>query len=131
MRNGLLDGELRIYSRGRIAAKYQYREGVRNGEASLYNEAGDMIAEGTYHSDLMHGEWAYLDDRGNVVRRVLYRAGDLQGRAVAFYPSGKPREFCDYRNGLRDGEVLTYSEQGKLLDRQYFLAGRPVDGLKT
>jgi antitoxin component YwqK of YwqJK toxin-antitoxin module len=129
MRNGMLDGELRIFARGRIAARYRYREGVRHGAAQLYNEAGDMIAEGTYQNDLHHGEWAYFDDRGNVARRVLYSAGDLQGRAVAFYASGKPREFCDYNNGLRDGEMLTYSEQGKLIDRRYFRAGRPVDAL--
>lgn len=128
LRNGLLDGELRVYTRGRIAGRYQYREGLRHGEARLCNEVGDTIAQGTYHAGMLHGEWAYMNDEGTIVRRVLYRAGDLQGRAVTFYPSGKPYEFCDYNNGLRDGELLSYSEQGKLLKRQIYKAGRLIDG---
>lgn len=131
LRNGALDGELRVYSRGRIAGRYQYREGLRHGEAFLCNEAGDTIAEGTYHSGMLHGEWAYMDEWGNLVRRVLFRAGDIQGRAVTFYPSGKPYEFCDYRNGLRDGELLTYSEEGKLLNRRFFKDGHPISESNT
>ena len=126
LNNGVLDGELRVYSRGRIAGKFQYRDGLRNGDAILYNEAGDPVGTGTYRDGLLDGEWAYMDAFGTVVRRVLYRAGELEGRAVTFYPSGKPYQFCDYQSGLLEGDLLTYSEQGKLLDRLKYEAGRPV-----
>lgn len=126
IKNGALEGEVRVYSRGRLAAKYGFQKGLREGDAIHYNEAGDMVAQGPYKSGLQHGEWQFLDSQGRVVRRALYQAGDLQGRAITFYPTGKPWEFCDYRDGLKHGELLRYSGEGKLLERQYYQAGRLI-----
>ncbi|WP_281231521.1 toxin-antitoxin system YwqK family antitoxin [Flavobacterium gelatinilyticum] len=47
---------------------------------------------------------------------------------VYYYPSGKKRKTIQYKNGRKDGETIIYHEDGTVLMKGKYDAGKPVDG---
>jgi antitoxin component YwqK of YwqJK toxin-antitoxin module len=125
MRDGVLDGEVLLYSRGRLAVRSRYVSGKQHGEVLHYDAIGQVTAKGNYENGKQHGEWQFFNPQGNIVRKAGYANGELHGWTADYYLNGRPREISAYREGLLDGEVLRYSDEGKLLERLCFEAGKP------
>lgn len=89
----------------------EFKKGVINGEAQIYNKKGILIREGTYVKGVLHG-------RGKVYRK------------------GKLLMDCEYRNGKMNGYGTWYHDdnsilyQGQLRDHMFHGQGTLIIGNK-
>ncbi len=75
------------------------------------------------------GEWlstSFYDD-GPVSRRIPYSRNRMTGKAEGFHLNGKTSFVAFYKKGVLDGEVVEYSEDGKVTKRIEFKEGRRVE----
>jgi antitoxin component YwqK of YwqJK toxin-antitoxin module len=123
---GVLHGETILYSHARMAARLHFVNGKQEGEATFYNDIGQLQMKSTYRQGKQHGETTYFDQHGKIVRKENFEGGELHGRKTDFYPTGKAREVYHYQKGLLHGEHLRFDMDGKMEDRACYLKGRPV-----
>ncbi|MCB1278292.1 hypothetical protein [Prosthecobacter sp.] len=74
------------------------------------------------------GRWLLLDmEDHQVVRRIPFANHRMEGLAEGFYSDGSPSFKASYKAGELHGEAVQYSEEGKVVKRQRFRDGEPVD----
>jgi antitoxin component YwqK of YwqJK toxin-antitoxin module len=125
LKDGALEGEVLLYSAGRLRGRLLYRAGKQNGPAVYYWETGLVAVEANYADGNLEGESRYFDEQRRLVRRALYEKGRLQGRTIDYYASGQARTVSHYRDNVLHGEVWQYGEDGKLRERSCFHEGKP------
>lgn len=93
---------------GRLFLVNEYDSGVRHGPLKRYWENGNLAAEETYAKGRLE-EGRYKDINGNIVATV----DDGDGTRAIF---GKQHvhELQEYREGIQDGQVRTFNEDGSL-----------------
>ena len=123
---GVLNGEVRLYSRGRLEAVIQFVNGQREGPATFFSETGVTLMEVNYRADQLHGEARFFDADGRLIRQSVYEHDDLSGRTIEFYPNGKPREIKGYVANLLEGILTRYAEDGRVSERLCYQAGREI-----
>ena len=123
---GVLNGEVRLYSRGRLDAIIQYVDGKREGPATFFSETGTRLMQVNYRADKLHGQAQYFDPQDRLVRQSLFENDDLSGRTTEFYPSGKPPEIKGYAANLLEGILTRSAEDGKVTERVCYRGGREI-----
>ena len=63
---------------------------------------------------------------GKLARRVSFASHRMNGVAEGFYPDGKTRYKASYKNGELHGELVQYSEVGRIVDQRRFIDGQQV-----
>lgn len=63
---------------------------------------------------------------GKVKAKYTKRNGEITGLYEAFWPNGKLRVKGEYSDGRRQGEFLSYHEEGYLVGRDVYQLDRPV-----
>jgi antitoxin component YwqK of YwqJK toxin-antitoxin module len=126
MLGGVLDGETVIYSSRRIAGRLFFKNGKQEGEATYYNDIGEVSVKMLFHDGKKNGEATYFDHNGKTIRKENFENDELQGRRTDFYPTGKAREVVHYHQGLLHGEALRFDFEGKLEERTCYKDGRKV-----
>ncbi len=81
-------------------------------------------ATATYVDDKLVGVWSLLDSDGKLIHTWEFDQDKLNGKATSYYASGKVRIEAGYRNGLLDGEMLEFDQNGAKLESQNWQAGR-------
>lgn len=119
-RNGVPEGVRREYNEeGEVENAYFFRNGI-------------MVAEGILsESGQREGLWKeyYLD--GSLKARGYYTADQRSGDWEFYYPNGQLEQKGTYNNeGKPEGEWLWYYENGYLLRREHFVNGL-LDGMMT
>lgn len=73
------------------------------------------------------GNWLLLNEEdGKLVRRIPLVKNRMHGMGEGFYPDGKPSYKAPYKDGELHGEVILYSEEGKVTERRRFIEGERV-----
>lgn len=73
------------------------------------------------------GNWLLLtEEDGKLVRRVPLAGHRMNGMAEGFYTDGTPRFKAPYKDGELNGELIEYSEDGKVTGRRRFIDGQQV-----
>jgi antitoxin component YwqK of YwqJK toxin-antitoxin module len=84
--------------------------------------SGDQVLE--YQGQ---GAWLWLTMSGDkVVRRIPFAQHLIHGRGEGKHENGKTSFTAEYKNGVLDGEVVKFGEDGKVTSKQLFREGRPV-----
>jgi antitoxin component YwqK of YwqJK toxin-antitoxin module len=100
---------------GKVKAfEANYINGLVEGEASEYNEAGTKITSTFYKNGKKEGIATiyYKDGKVRIAANFIH---DLQeGTTSEYYPSGNLAKEATFKNGFRDGEEKTYHENGQL-----------------
>lgn len=79
-KNGLLDGELKIYYKsGKTAEVSHYKKGKLHGNITRYNEEGKPHENLTYKNGVMHGPAILYDKKGEVFAKGNYENGIKSG----------------------------------------------------
>lgn len=76
----------------------------------------------TYHENGKIKNRMRFYDNG---KKIIY-----DGPSESFYPSGIPESIINYKKGLKEGELLTYSEKGVLLNQTLYLNDTAVSSKK-
>ncbi|MFC2152529.1 toxin-antitoxin system YwqK family antitoxin [Bacteroidota bacterium] len=105
--NGIINGEVCYYVRGKLFNIYEYKNGEKDGKYIQYNpKKGYLEATGYYKEGKRHGTFQFINDKGIIVKTGDYIEGKEQG-AFKYY--------------TRDGklETVIIFNEGKILKYEY------------
>src|SRR5262245_14854323 len=88
---------------GRLTAVYHRQGESREGPATWYNEAGQVLQQAQFRHGQLHGELQVFDRHGRLLQRCTYQDGKLEGPAF-FYTDGQLQACVAFRGGRQDGE---------------------------
>ncbi len=87
----------------------------KNGVAYSWQYGGEdnLAAEGKYINTQRDSIWTFYDFDGNVITRETYKDGKREGPVITYFDSGKKAEIVNYINDQKVGEWLQFYESGK------------------
>lgn len=72
------------------------------------------------------GRWLWQTLRkGKIARSIPFENHRMNGRAEGFFDNGKPSFIATYKDGVLNGEVIEYSNDGSVARKQMFRNGKP------
>lgn len=90
-----------------------YQNGLQHGYKEFRNENG-LVNRGTYQDDKQDDFWEFFYENGQVSASENYENGVSQGLLVAYYEDGTKKREGNYLNGKRDGEWKYYYSNGAI-----------------
>ncbi len=137
-KNGLPEGIRREYAEdGKLVAGFIFKdgkkvgegitkdEGLKNGDWKEFYTTGQLKAEGAYKDDEKAGKWTYYFADGKIEQTGKYDAkGKLTGKWVWYYPSGNILRQENFLNGLADGLMSEFTEDGNLIAEGEYIEGQ-------
>ena len=142
---GTLEGtSLYYFSSGKLMKEVPYKNNVLHGTLRVFNESGVSIEASAYCEGLRDGKSTAYWDKGKLKAEEVYQMGHLmeahyfnpEGSNIAriengydrqaLFQEGKIASLVEYQNGVIEGEVETYNEQGQKLSMHFL-----KDGMKT
>jgi uncharacterized protein len=97
----------------------------RQGLWMEYHNSGEFRGKGIYRDGQRTGEWEFFYSSGKLEQKGRYdKRGRAQGVWKWFYEDGKLWREENYVNGLRDGDLKDYDEEGKLTLQGSFVENR-------
>lgn len=125
-RDGLLDGETTLYDElGGLVQAIGFRQGLLDGPLVVYRD-GRPQSVGEYRDGRLHGELVTYDDRGQPATVATYREGQQSG-PLRLIERGEPRVVAAYAKGRQHGQTVVYQPNGKELLVAPYADGR-LDG---
>lgn len=128
--------EGKIIAEGRFIKNQRHGTWQRHFEAAnvkLCNEApyksftGPFISEATLNHGKLHGSWVIYDHEKNKVSEIEFADGKRHGKATWFYPNGKPMQISTFVDGVINGELIRYEEDGSVKAKEEYQDGRKVE----
>lgn len=124
--DNLREGQATRYNeQGEIISQETYKEGKLNGPARYYtySDMGTNIVDANYKNALLDGPWtAYMPD-GKPLIQAYYQAGKLQGPYTSLYKNGKINVQENYGNGKLQGTRKIYFPDGHLWYQEQYKNG--------
>ncbi len=99
---------------------FTVRNGLRNGPAYLYDDAGILKSKGNYENDERSGIWQYYNDKGQLNSEVEYRNGFANGIYYSFYDNGNYAVVGQCSNDKAVGTWYSYRESGSPYSMLHF-----------
>lgn len=110
----------RYHDNGKIQAEIAYFEKSDSAFTTLFDLAGNRMAEGIFLNQKKVGEWKYFSE-GRLVSEDSFSNGLKKGLSKKYYPSGAILETSEWENGLRNGKYFAFFENGQsYLEVNYF-----------
>jgi antitoxin component YwqK of YwqJK toxin-antitoxin module len=119
MKNGLADSTFITYrismaNYKREALKSFFRNGLKEGEETEYNETGVIIYIRNYKEGLLEGDYKHYDDSGNLLTSGLYKKGAKEEEWRENFVDEHYSVFSNYRKDeLIDYNWVAFYENGK------------------
>lgn len=88
---------------------------AKNGPAEEHSPDGKLLAKGAYKDGLKTGKWTTFNDAGKPADDAVYVNGKLVGTRTFYWPNGKTRATVPYKDGSITGQVYTFDDTGKRL----------------
>lgn len=117
---GKPDGLWRIYyESGKIAGNVNYVDGMASGVAMYYydNDQQSTLAEVNFVEDLIDGAYREYYQNGKRKASVIYVKGIPDGEAEFYYDSGMIKIEGQYKEGVKSGKWMHYTETGDVMDK--------------
>jgi antitoxin component YwqK of YwqJK toxin-antitoxin module len=129
------------WENGHAAWTCEYKNGRRNGKATRFFAEGegplfsDSMAEdfeapfearATFVDGALLGTCTIVDSHERKLCELELVDDVLEGKTVWYYANGKRRQEVAYRDGCLHGRLEEWSEDGNLVKRHHYLAGRRI-----
>ncbi len=102
---------------------------IPNGLIKEYNIEGKLVAENNYNAGKLEGVNKTFYSDGTTVATVKnYKNGLLEGKVFEYYENGNKKQEANYKNGLLNGILKKYSMAETLLSSANYIDGK-LDGL--
>ena len=111
------------YNEG-IKTEYGGLDSMRNkiGLWSEYHFTGEFKGKGLYANDKRIGDWIFYYSTGPIEQKGKYdKKGRAQGDWKWYYEKGTVLREEIYVNGLRDGAMTEYTEDGKIITKGEYI----------
>ncbi len=103
------------YPSGEVSRRHTVIDGKKEGKMTEYYKDGKIKGERLFENDLQVGKSVFYYPSGKIKETQYFKDGKIYGGDTMFYESGKPEFVRNYTNGLRDGYLRRWSEEGILL----------------
>ncbi len=110
---------------GIISEEKNYKKGELHGAYKVFWEDGGLKIAGEYYEGFYHGRWEYFDHQGMKVGEAEFNKGS--GTMIAFYKNGRKKQEVNYRENLKHGAEITWSEEGTKRFEHHYLMGELVN----
>jgi antitoxin component YwqK of YwqJK toxin-antitoxin module len=98
-------------------------------EVTYFTVQGTLESKGEMIGKKRIGLWKYYQEEGKkLLSEENYKNGVLEGESVTYYKTGKIAESLFYKNGKLDGNIKRYAENGILLNDLNYKEGK-LNGL--
>ncbi len=125
---GQLDGPSYHYSNNKLTMEMFFEKGVQQGLMKTYHANGVLQSVVTYKNGRMDQLHQVFDEQGQFVRVCHYKEGLLDGEMITYYSgTGKPASKNTYKMDKLDGPSIQYDSQGRILHENNYKEGR-LDG---
>lgn len=124
-------GEMkRFHPNGKLKAVLTFVEGSELSDARLYDEGGNLIAQGKYIGQKKTREWSYFL-YSKVITTETYLNGQKDGIGKKYYQTGELLEESNWKEGKLNGLYRTYFQEGKIYLECNYLEGQRNGSFKT
>ncbi len=124
--NGKPDGIWKTYSEnGYLLSEVNYKEGVVEGDAVFYYEAPDKKAKikVKFENEMIVDNYKEFYENGILKADIEYEDGKPNGYAKFYYTSGILKINGDYKEGVKKGKWLYYTETGQVFNKEKWKKG--------
>lgn len=83
-----------------------------NREEITYHENGEVMTRGSMLDGQRHGEWKSFHPGGQTWSSHYYNKGVQEGLYRVYWHTGLPRIHGHYKDGLKSGEWVFFTEKG-------------------
>ncbi len=134
------------YPDGRLKANLYFDPSGTRASAILYRKDGSKLAMGYYWKHKKDSLWQYFHNDSiviaeehwtkgikngaeyvysiyyypNILEEKHWKNGKLDSIYVRYYPWGTPKFVAFYKNGLREGPINVFDENGKLIQKGFY-----------
>lgn len=122
------DGKLRSERNVSILSDDTY---VNDGPYVEYYPDGQKFAEGKYVGGVMEGKWNYWHPNGEDCKTITFKKGKPDGTFEVRRADGTLESKQSFKNGIRDGEWITYYVDGKTPKVKASIVDGKVEGERT
>ena len=151
-KNGILDGEMRVYRNGILETMETYTDGERTGKYTYFGSDGKKLTEGfynagkdnglkkvwflgtenlqyteTFNNDILHGSAKYYEsDTGKLGSEGNYKNGKKDGVWIFYFKNGNKKWVGNYKDDQISGELIQYEENGIIISKENYEDGKLV-----
>lgn len=105
---------LNMWPNNRIYTEQGYVNGLKHGKYQENTEKGTFVASETWANGKKNGPFQYADEKtGIVVATGEFYDDSLHNTVKGFYMNGATQYVKHYNRGVRNGEVISYFDNGK------------------
>lgn len=114
----------RFYQTGILKANMFFSDNGENVKCKLYNDKGQLGAEGNYLKSKKQGLWIIYDSKKNIKAKENYLNDERNGECQYFYSNGTPSFKINYSKGKKDGLYERFYENGNTLSEVNYKEGK-------
>lgn len=107
------------HDNGKLKLLGKLVNGEREGIWKEYYENGNMKSKEKYKSGIIQSKEEWYEDMAKKCE-MFYKNGNFHGVQKEFYKNGAVKLLAQFTEGKRDGEILIYSEDKKLLKKEFY-----------
>jgi antitoxin component YwqK of YwqJK toxin-antitoxin module len=119
-KNGVKEGVHTEYDEtGKVVEEGEYLNGTEEGP--WFTVSGDFYEKGTYRDGLKNGKWTslYLITKDNKTDSILSFTGNFiddnpDGKHIYYWENGKIKDEGNYITGKKDGDWIKYNTDGTM-----------------
>jgi uncharacterized protein len=105
---------LNMWPNNRVYTEQGYLNGLKHGKYQENTEKGTFVASETWANGKKNGPFQYADEKtGIVVATGEFYDDSLHNTVKGFYMNGVTQYVKHYNRGVRNGDVISYFDNGK------------------
>jgi antitoxin component YwqK of YwqJK toxin-antitoxin module len=116
-------GELRRYHENGQLSGIQTFDNEGNSTIVCYTGTGELLAEGSYKAHNRDGLWKFYGEGEYLFMVENYQDGLRIGESLIFSKEGKLLQRMNYKNGKLDGERIHYYPYGNIMAKYTYVDG--------
>lgn len=97
-----------------------------HGPTVFLSPRGMKESEGPSEDGFRTGLWTFYDEQGRKTGTATFKHSNFHGDVVALHENGKVKKVEQYVDGLREGSVKEFAEDGKLVKQTEYRNNREV-----
>ncbi|MEP6794454.1 MAG: hypothetical protein ABJB16_09030 [Saprospiraceae bacterium] len=121
------------YDNGVVSRRHTEINHKKEGLMTEYYPSGKLKAELMFKNDVQVDKTTIYYESGARQEVQYFKAGQLSGGDTTFYESGKPQKVINFTNGIKDGYIRSWAEDGTLtyeaklkMDTLVEVKGQPI-----
>lgn len=126
-KNNVMDGSYLRFKNAVLMERIGYKEGKKNGEATIYYDKGTVMETSTFKDGNRDGVtiWYANKDKtqGEMVAMYTYKDGKFEGLQETYYEDGKLKTQKMFADNVQNGPSYEFYEDGSIKSEANFKNG--------